>query len=46
MKKRNVMKLQRFAASAYDGNAYCDFNAAAAKAIEMVMEAVREAPRQ
>lgn len=33
MKKRNVMNLQRFAASAYDGNAYCDFNAAAAKAI-------------
>lgn len=28
-----LLNLQRFAATAYDGNAYCDFNSAAAKAI-------------
>lgn len=33
MKNLNVLNLQRFAASNYDGEAYCDFNAAAAKAI-------------
>lgn len=28
-----LLNLQRFAVSAYDGNAYCDFNSAAAKAM-------------
>lgn len=28
-----LLNLQRFAASAYDGNAYCDFSAASAKAM-------------
>lgn len=28
-----LLNLQRFAATAYDGNAYCDFNSAAAKAM-------------